>query len=190
MDARKLGPLAWAAYGVAAILVVFPVVDSILGAWPLRLGDVQWRFGSLGLFSRALVTPALGVLLGVATAAAFGHRTRLRALAILAYLGSATCLAILGVFVLDAMQARTQVAAEAMTLFNTASGFAVVKYFTGAVLFALMGFGGFRAARPRGGAERGKGPGLVVGTSSEGRASESRSSPNEPVERTEPADGG
>lgn len=175
MDMRRYRLLGWAAYGVALLLILLPILDSFLGVWPFHPEQVTWRFGAVGLFSRAVMTPVLGLLLGIVTAAAFESPAVMRLFSAFSFVGALLALAALGIFILDATQTRTQVVAEATAAFNAASGVAVIKYGLGAVLCALLGIGGWRAARPRRGAERATGDagakgdrrpdGMIVGSS-------------------------
>jgi hypothetical protein len=176
MDLRRYGILGWAAYGVALLLILFPVVDSLLGVWPLNPGQVTWRFGALGLFSRAIMTPTLGILVALAAAVVLEHRWALRLVSVAAFLAAGLALAALGVFVLDASQTRSQVVADAQGAFTAASVVAILKYGLGAALLLLLAAGGWRASRETGRArgrvgeessagERGRAEGLIVGSS-------------------------
>jgi hypothetical protein len=139
--------VAWGAYGVTALLLLIPILDSLLGVWPLRLGQVTWRFGAVGMFSRALMTPLLGLLVGLVTAIYMGHRRVTRFLALLGWAGAALSLAAVGILGFDALQTRGQVQAEALAAFDTAAVVAVAKYLAGAVVAFLLGRGGWRAGR-------------------------------------------
>lgn len=151
MNVGKYRPLGWAAYGVAVLLIFFPLLDSLLGVWPLRVEDVTWRFGAVGLFSRAVMTPALGLLLGIGTAVLFEHRKRIRAFSILSLLGGVIALFATGIFTLDALEARAQIVPEAASAFDIAAVAAVAKYLIGAALCTLLGVGGWIAGKPRSG---------------------------------------
>ena len=144
---EPLKPLAWPAYGVAFLLVVIPVADTVLGVLPVRMGEVAWRFGAAGMMSRAVMTPLLGLLIALTTAAVFRHRMAARVLAILSFVGTALLLGGIAVFSLDALQARAQVRPEAASAFGIASGVALAKYALGAVVTALAGIAGWKVSR-------------------------------------------
>lgn len=148
MDMRRYRLLSWASYGAAALLIIFPILDSILGVWPFHPEQITWRFGALGLFSRGVMTPTLGLLIGMATAVLFQHRGWLRTLSVLSFVGAVLLLTAVSVFFLDALQTRTQVVAEATASFNAASAVAVIKYGLGVLLCLILGVGGWVAARP------------------------------------------
>lgn len=146
MNRGGMRNLAAGAYGVALLLILIPLLDSVLGIWPLRLREVQWRFGAVGLLSRAVMTPLFGLLVGHVVAVYMEHRFAARAFAVLAF--ASVLLALVGVasLAMDALQMRAQVRAEAMRAFDTASGVALAKYLAGAVVALLLGVGGWRAA--------------------------------------------
>jgi hypothetical protein len=150
MDTRALRPLSLASYGVAAILIFFPLVDSAQGLWPFQAGEAVWRFGALGLLSRAIMTPMLGLLLALATATLFGDRRTLRLLAVVALGAAGLAAAGAGLFIFDAVEMRSQVRGDARTAFNSASVLAILKYGAGAFLGTLMGVGGWMASRVAG----------------------------------------
>lgn len=145
----KLRPLGWAAYAVAALLVVMPLTDTFLGVWPMRVGQVTWRFGAAGLLSRALMTPLFGLLIGLVTATLLEHRIMTRVLSIVAFLGALLGVLAMVMFGLDALQARSGVRPEALTAFDTAWIVALIKYFLGTITAILLGVGGWKAARHR-----------------------------------------
>lgn len=156
MTVEPVNRLAWGAYGVAFLLIALPLLDSVLGVWPLRINEATWRFGAVGLFSRAVMTPLLGVLLGLLFAVVAGHSAAARAFSILAFLGVGAALFALGFFALDTLQTRVQIRTEALRAFDTAAGIAVAKYVAGIAVASLLGVGGWRASRGGGGVRRKK----------------------------------
>ena len=155
-ESERLKPLAWPAYLVAVLLVVIPVTDTVLALVPMRFGDVAWRFGALGMGSQAVMTPLLGTLLILVTAAALGHRTALRVVQVLAYLAAALFVAASILFALDALQTRTSIQKAAKAGFDRASAVALVKYglaFLSAVVFALTSQRLIRRAKAESAAE-------------------------------------
>lgn len=126
------------AYAVAFLLVFFPLLDTALSVWPLKPGDVLWRFGAVGLLSRSLMTPILGLLVAFSVAYL---REQPRVVRTLSVLSGVTAIAIVlatGVFILDALQMRVQVQPGARSGFDMATAAALVKYALGALV--LMGF--------------------------------------------------
>ncbi len=147
----KLRPLAWAAYSVAFILIVVPLTEVLLGIWPLRIGQVNWRFGAAGLVSQSVITPLLGMLLAVTTAALVEHRVTARVLAGFALLGGVLGALALAMFSLDALEARSAVRTESLQAFDKAAVVAAVKFVLGSISAVLLGVGGWKASRRHGG---------------------------------------
>lgn len=143
----KLRPLAWAAYAVALLLIIMPLVELVLGIWPLRIGQLNWRFGAAGLVSQSVMTPLLGMLLAVATAAAVGHRLLARVLSGIAVAGGILGILAIAMFTLDALEARASVRPEAMVAFDRATIVAGMRYSLGTITAFLLGIGGWKASR-------------------------------------------
>ena len=101
--------------------------------WPQHQAEPSWRFGATGLFSRALMTPLLGLALAVVLAFFLEHRFMLRLLGALAGLSALILAGVLVFFGLDAIQMRTQVRPEANLVFDVASVTAAVK-----IIFATL----------------------------------------------------
>lgn len=139
--------LASPAYAMAAILVAFPTAEVVLSLIPWRFGVTAWRFSAVGLLSRALMTPMLGVLMLAGLAILLGHRRFLRVLSVLSILGAAVLLVALGTFVLDALEMRGQVRPELKRAFDTASLQAAVKLLISAVWLGMLAAAGFRVTR-------------------------------------------
>lgn len=167
MNRPELRRLAWGAYGVAFLMIAIPLLDSLLGVWPLRVGEVTWRFGAVGLFSRAVMTPVFGLLLALATAIYMEHRVTTRILSILGFAGALLALVAIGFFTLDALQTRASVRPEAAGAFDTASAVAVVKYLLGLVVTTALAVGGWKASRKSTGRESAGETGSVLVSSKE-----------------------
>lgn len=139
-EMERLKPLAWPAYIVAVLLIAIPMADTALALMPLRPSNVAWRFGALGLGSQAVMTPLLGALLALITAAVLGHRLGLRIVQVLVCLAAVVFVSASGLFVLDALQTRPSIPVAAKGAFDKASAVALVKYLVGAaaaVAFAI-----------------------------------------------------
>lgn len=142
-----LRPLVWAAYAVALLLIIMPLVELVLGIWPLRVGQLNWRFGAAGLVSQSVMTPLLGMFLAVATAAAMGHRMLARILSGVAIGAGVLGILAIGMFALDALEARASVRPEAMMAFDRATLVAILRYSLGTITAFLLGIGGWKASR-------------------------------------------
>ena len=136
---KRLGP---AAYLVAFSLVAIPLFDAATSTRPLHLHDPRWRFGAVGVVSNAMLFPVFGALLAIVAATMLEHRRTRRLLAVLTFLGTAICLAALGLFVLDALQTHSGVRPEFERSFVLASITVAVKLVIFAAAFCAMGVAG------------------------------------------------
>jgi hypothetical protein len=134
--ARRLAPCL---YLVAFILIVVPLFDAAISTLPFRPGNVQWRFGAIGLLSSTLLTPGLGFLLAVVTAVTLQHVLVQRVLAILSWVAVAAVLALLVLFTLDALQTRPMVRPEMRMAFIVASTTAAGKLLLWTITFGVFG---------------------------------------------------
>lgn len=134
--ARRLAPCL---YLIAIILIVVPLFDASTTTLPFRPGNVQWRFGALGLLSNTMLTPGLGFMLAVVTAVALQQIGAQRALQILSWVGVVVLLGALVMFSLDALQTRSMVRPEQRAAFNLACITAACKMLMWTVAFALFG---------------------------------------------------
>jgi len=139
---RRLAPLA---YLVALALVLIPIFDATMTLWPLKFGDIRWRYGAIGLFSNALMIPAIGALIAMTTAAVLDHEATRRVLGFVGILAGLVLIGVAGVFTLDALQARAMVSAQQMLAWKVASGTAIVKLGIGILTCLAMGWGGRRS---------------------------------------------
>jgi len=132
---RQLAPCA---YFVAFMLVAIPVFDASMSLVPFHLGTAQWRFAAVGLFSNALMIPASGVLIAVATAVTSGQVRVQRVFAVVCWIVAAVLVAALAAFSLDALQTRSAVQPTMYLSFAVASATAAAKLALGAVAFVLF----------------------------------------------------
>jgi hypothetical protein len=144
--------LALPGYLIALSLIFFPIFDSVLSIWPPQPGQVAWRFGAVGLLSRAVMTPLLGLFIAYCIALVLEHRAVLRVISVVSVLAVIAVVGGLGIFGLDALQMRSQVVAQAKKAFDAASVTAVLKYLFSVVMLLAFAWGGWKGAR--GGLER------------------------------------
>jgi hypothetical protein len=135
------------AYAIACLLILFPLLDTALSVFPPRFGEVAWRFGATGLFSRALMTPLLGLLLAFAVALIRDQRKMQRAVAVVSAVVAVVIIGAVGLFVLDAVQMRSQVRPQAKTAFDIASLVALGKFVLGLMILVAFTISGWKASR-------------------------------------------
>jgi hypothetical protein len=149
MDIGKFRTLALPAYLIATLVVVIPFAEGVITVLPLRPGAVAWRFGAAGVLSSSLLTPLLGLLLLAVIALLLDHRIVLRAVAVVSAL---SCLLLIGsatLFVLDAVQLRTAVVAEAKETYDAASVQALLKQCAVLAGAAALAVAAWRASKPK-----------------------------------------
>ncbi len=158
---ETLRGLAWPVYFVAFLLVAISKMDYLSNVWPLRLGDVQWRYGSIGLLAGFLLTPLLGFLMAMVAAAILDHRIVLRVISIVGLLTGAFLLLAVPLFSLDALQLRGTVPSDASSLYDVGSLKAFIKQLTIGVAFGWLGWAGIRATKDSGRKKRQTSPPLA-----------------------------
>lgn len=143
-----------AGYLVALLLVLVPVVDAVTRTLPIRPGAETWRMGTLGIVFNAMITPLLGLFLGMVIAVALDHRRTLWAITVVTLLGALGSFVAMGGFVLDYIQLRANVTDVAMRGFDVAARKAIAVGLAGAVTTAVLGITGWRTARRISGTRR------------------------------------
>jgi hypothetical protein len=93
-------------YPISFLLILVPLMDLTLRAMPPQFGSLQWRFGTVGLLLGNFGTILLGTALVGFVAAIAGDRRMLRVIGYLAMLLAVLTIAMLVLFVLDALQMR------------------------------------------------------------------------------------
>jgi hypothetical protein len=139
--------LAGPFYFVCLLLILIPLVDLATNVWPLRFGDMGWRYGTVGLLSGFLVSPLMGLVLAVSAAAYMGHTRMLKTLGVLSALGVLILLGATGLFTLDALQIRAQVPPEGQSSYRVGAARAWVKNTLVAAGMLWLAIGSFRVAR-------------------------------------------
>lgn len=151
------------AYLVAFLLVATPAMDFVTSIVPLRLGDIEWRFASLGLLSGFVLTPLLGIILAMWVAAYAGQPTVQRVIAVVNLVAGAVFALLLVFFLLDILQLRSVVQPEAKAAFESAASKAVVKHLSFILASFYLGWRGLGAARRMSAAAPSRRASVVVG---------------------------
>jgi hypothetical protein len=177
MRSAAPSPSSWSVVGLYAfglLLFFWPFADLVTNALPIRLHNVQWRYGFAGLMAAYLNTPILGLVLATGVAYGLRHGRALRLLSVLQLLVAVSLLLVIGVFALDLLQVRASRPEAARPAVLAGGGIAILKHLTAATVLALLGIGGWRTAnRFRGaGAPSGGSAGIVARKKAGGRAAE------------------
>lgn len=145
-------PMSPAALGIAGIyfllflLFLWPATDYLTTVWAPRLGEVEWRYGAIGLLTAHLLTPVLAMGLAMVVAFALRHRTTLKALSVLSLVGALILIVAMAFFALDVMQLRNVRPPESLPSFQAGALIAELKHFTAFIALTLLGLGGWSTA--------------------------------------------
>ena len=102
-------PLMMALYAVALVLILPSLMEFLLVSFPYRFGNVQWRFGAIGLlFNSVLASPIIGITVAAFAAVQLGHRNMARVTAVIALLVAVTLVVAVPFFLLDFFQLRAR----------------------------------------------------------------------------------
>jgi hypothetical protein len=138
------------AYGIAALFVLLPIIDTLAQVWPVALGNPAWRYGTIGLGANYLISVLFGML-GLCLLAALGsHRRTLRALTILSGVAALLLLIAALAFLLDALQLRGTVPRDnprTLWMFDAGAAKAAFKYLVSAAVFGWLALATWRAGR-------------------------------------------
>ena len=114
------------------------VYDALMQTAPFHPFAPEWRFAAIGLLSNAIMLPAIGVLIAVATAMTNEDDVTQKGLRFIAWAAVAVILISTAMFLLDAAQTRALVRAELQSSFLVAAATAVLKMLFGALTFAML----------------------------------------------------
>jgi hypothetical protein len=147
LDEQNRRTIARALYVIGALLIVIPLSDALPALWPPRPAEAEWRFGSVGLLSGALMTPLLGVFLALVAATVLAHR-RVLVAAAYALLALAALLVIAAaLFLLDFLEVRSRVQAAVRPAFLGAAAKAAWKMALGTAVLVALGLTARRIGR-------------------------------------------
>lgn len=123
-------------YALVVYLVVVPVADVVANVLPANPGSVRWRYGTIGLFSRAADVPALGLFLAVVLATRYRQTATLRGLGAIALVAVFGLGAVVVLFATDALSIRYMVTPEALDAMIVSTTVAATRL-TSVMLIAL-----------------------------------------------------
>jgi hypothetical protein len=152
-----------ALYPVLLLLILNPLLEVVVNAWPLNFDDTRWRVGFLGAGLGAMLPVLTGLALIALIATLLGHGAALRVVSVAGFLAAAALIGGGMLFGLDALQVRRMVRVDAKSGFDAAAF--KTLFVTGLMTIvsawlAIRAWSGSRGAMTR----RGEGKaGLVVG---------------------------
>lgn len=137
---RRFSFLGAVAYLVAALLVIMPLLDVTISLMPFHAGDLIWRFGAIGVLSGGVMMSLLGLFVAIAAAVSLEHRGMVKLTGAVAALACVVYLGFVVMFLLDAMNVRSLIAAEVQEAFGIASVAALFKHVCGVIGAGLVVF--------------------------------------------------
>ena len=133
-------------YLFAFVLAFWPLADLITNTWPFQLGNMQWRYGFMGLLAGFLHTPILGLTLAMIVAYAMRQQKALRVISAISILGAAVLLGVMVLFALDVVQIRSTVPEARLPSYQVGALIAELKHFTSFLALLLLGIGGWKTS--------------------------------------------
>jgi hypothetical protein len=148
-DEQRWRRVALAIYPIAFMLALIPLTDALAQVWPLKPGQVGWRYGAVGIFSSALFTPLLAVFLTLLAASVLRQRWVQILLGIVSVLSALVLVAVLALFALDALQVVHMTVPGDKRSFQVGGAKAAAKLLLAMVVIMSMGIAAFKGARRR-----------------------------------------
>lgn len=135
-----------AAYAVGLVLLLFPVF-GLATSWPFRIGQVMWRVQEFGAISSGLAPAMLGAAIILYTARSLEHGRTQFAIGVLVLIAAVAIAALLGNFIMDALEVRAQLAADAKAPFLRLASRAMLQAAAVSAAFFALGITGVAGAR-------------------------------------------
>lgn len=152
MSRLEQAPPSFAAalYCAAGFMVVAPFLYESQRILPLRLSDLDWRFGAEGFLLTALTTPLLGIALALLVA--WGRRARgaLRVVSAFSILFALVFALLLAAFLSDLVATLPGVPVQVLPVVKATAGRTVAGASLAVLAALLLGIGGWRSASATG----------------------------------------
>lgn len=113
---------------LALLLIITPMADFIANVAPLHPSDVHWRYGTVALLSGFLLTPLLGILIATVAAEWMDQVGLQWTLGILNAVAGVLMGLLLIAFIIDLLEVRHGVPANARLTFDVGSLKALAKH--------------------------------------------------------------
>jgi hypothetical protein len=128
-------------------MIIQPLLELYIRASPFRIHSPAWRLSLLGNASGAVSAPILGLFFMFAIAVAAEDKGVSYAVSSISGLAAVLCLAATGLFALDALQMKNQVAANMSESYGLASAWIAAKLIISIIVFAALSFSALKAAQ-------------------------------------------
>ena len=135
------------AYVIATLVLLFPLMEIGVSAWPYHIHDPQWRIGVITAAAGASTAILLGLLLIYVMGTLFDDRPAIWLVASIGALMTALCVMAGGSFVLDALQLKGQVSPVSENRYNVVSALALAKVCLAGIAALVVAVSASRAGR-------------------------------------------
>ncbi len=139
--------IAWPLYLTGLAIVAVPALEFVVTVSPLSPTLLSWRVAAVGILSRAVLTPLVGLVILLGAAVLLEHARVQRALMVVGFFGCGALLLTAVMFALDLVQLRGQVRVVARPAYDTSSAMALVKLLVAAGVLLSFGLSGLLTAR-------------------------------------------
>ena len=136
-----------AAYVIATLVLLFPLLEIGASAWPYRIHDPEWRIAVTTAAAGASTAILLGLLLIYVMGTLFEDKPVIWLVAVIGALMTALCLLAGGAFILDALQLKGRVSLGMERRYTLISGLALAKVCLAGFASLVVAVSAFRAAR-------------------------------------------
>jgi hypothetical protein len=141
-------------YIITAYMALGSVLDVLVTTWPVHAHELRWRLTFQGLITGASGTELLAVLLFLAVAWAALDNVALAVGFAYSLIAGVLYLCAAGIFALDVLQVRGQIAPNQISQYHLGAGWTVARMLFTAVTLGLLAAMAFRALRSVTRAER------------------------------------
>lgn len=142
-----LARLKWPIYFIAIGLALIPLLDFSLSVLPVDVGNLRWRWPTLGLLTGFLFTPLFAIIVVCFVASQLEDRAAQRVVSIINLVAALGLLALMLLYGLDVVQLRADLPESDRLPFYMSSVRAMVKYLFVFVCCLWLGIAGFKVSR-------------------------------------------
>jgi hypothetical protein len=147
MSRGKAHRLAVAVMITLGYVWLFPVVDSLMGAWPFAILNIQWRYLTLAALAPSIMTQSLALAAAAGFAWVIGWRDALRVIAITTLVVAGVAVLGVGLHAMDYLQLIRAVPPDAKRRFGAGMIRWLVQIVSGGTVLTVVGLSALRAAR-------------------------------------------
>jgi hypothetical protein len=130
-----------------ALLIVSPLIELFVAAWPFQIRQAAWRLSFVGTAGASLGLPILALFLAFLLAALVADKLAMWLVSAFSVFGGVLCFLEAGVFSLDALEMKTHVRAALTQRYDAVSAWWLLKLCAAGVILFVMAVSSYRAAK-------------------------------------------